>query len=116
MLKKRENVRYTPVLPSPTMFSNASLIVLVLTFYHTIPIFNNLKKETFRKHCGKRRKCRQPAFSPFPHNIFYPSPKQISIFHSHLCCRLHMLSISTTPKFCQLGQRVKVQASNDDTS
>ena len=34
--------------------------------YHTIPIFNNPKEEGFGKHCGKRRKCWLPAFSPFP--------------------------------------------------
>ena len=28
-----------------------------LTLYHTIPTFNNSEKETFWKHCGKRRKC-----------------------------------------------------------
>ena len=32
-----------------------------LTFYHTIPTFKRK-----RKHCGKRRKCWSPAFSPFP--------------------------------------------------
>ena len=29
-------------------------------------VFNNHKKEGFGKHCGKRRKCWLPAFSPFP--------------------------------------------------
>ena len=28
--------------------------------------FNDAEEEGFRKHCGKRRKCWQPAFSPFP--------------------------------------------------
>ena len=37
-----------------------------LTLYHTIPPFNNPKKKGFGKHCGKRRKCWLPAFSPFP--------------------------------------------------
>ena len=37
-----------------------------LTLYHTIPTFNNPKEEAFGKHCGKRRKCWKPAFSPFP--------------------------------------------------
>ena len=27
-----------------------------ITLYHTIPIFNNPKKECFPKHCGKRKK------------------------------------------------------------
>ena len=30
------------------------------------PTFNNPKEEGFGKHCGKRRKSWQPAFSPFP--------------------------------------------------
>ena len=34
--------------------------------YHTIPTFNDPKEENFGKHCGKRRKCWSPAFSPFP--------------------------------------------------
>ena len=37
-----------------------------LTLYHTIPTFNDPEKEGFWKHCGKRRKCWYPAFSPFP--------------------------------------------------
>ena len=37
-----------------------------LTLYHTILTFNDPKKEAFWKHCGKRRKCWKPAFSPFP--------------------------------------------------
>ena len=28
-----------------------------LTLYHTIQTFNDPRKEVFRKHCGKRRKC-----------------------------------------------------------
>ena len=34
--------------------------------YNTIRTCDDLKKEGFEKHCGKRRKCWQPAFSPFP--------------------------------------------------
>ena len=37
-----------------------------LTLYHTILTFNDPEKEGFCKHCGKRRKCWLPAFSPFP--------------------------------------------------
>ena len=36
------------------------------TLYHTIPIFNDPEEEDFWKHCGKRRRCCKPAFSPFP--------------------------------------------------
>ena len=37
-----------------------------LTIYHTIPTFNDPEEEGFEKHCGKRRKCWLPAFSPSP--------------------------------------------------
>ena len=37
-----------------------------LTFSHTIFTFHDTKKESFWKHCGKRRKCWLPAFPPFP--------------------------------------------------
>ena len=37
-----------------------------LTLYYLIQTFNNPKNVSFRKHCGKRRKCWLPAFSPFP--------------------------------------------------
>ena len=36
-----------------------------LTLYHTIPTFNDPKKESFWKHCGKWTKCWLPAFFPF---------------------------------------------------
>ena len=36
-----------------------------LTLYYTVTAFNNPEKESLRKHCGKRRKCWWPAFSPF---------------------------------------------------
>ena len=37
-----------------------------LTNYNTIFTLNDPEKETFRKHCGKPRKCWLPAFPPFP--------------------------------------------------
>ena len=45
-----------------------------LTLYHTIPTFNNLEKEDFWKHCGKRQKCWQPTYSPFS-TMFSSLPK-----------------------------------------
>ena len=41
----------------------------------TIPGFNDTKKETFGKHCEKRRKCLLPAFSPFPTMFSTPPVK-----------------------------------------
>ena len=57
-----------------------------LTLYHTTPTFKDSEKEAFGKHCGKRRKCQ--------HFLFY--------FESCLFCRLQMLSIWTSLKFCCL--------------
>ena len=48
---------------------------LYLTLYHTITTFNDPEKEAFWKHCGKRRKCWWPAFSPFP-TMFSTNPKK----------------------------------------
>ena len=36
-----------------------------LTLSQTITGFHDPEKEAFRKHCGRRRKCWKPAFSPF---------------------------------------------------
>ena len=33
--------------------------------YQTIPNVKDPEEEAFGKHCGKRRKCWLPAFSPF---------------------------------------------------
>ena len=63
-----------------------------LALYHTILTFNDPVMEGFRKHYGERRKCWLPAFSPFP-KMFSTVPKPNFIFHSHLFCRLQMLSI-----------------------
>ena len=46
------------------MFSEYETDTLIL--YHIFPTFNDPDKEDFRKHCGKRRKCWEPAISPFP--------------------------------------------------
>ena len=46
---------------------NQGLFGKGLTLYHTIKRqFNDPVKEAFWKHCRKRRKCWEPAFSPFP--------------------------------------------------
>ena len=50
------------------------ILLFFSTLYHTIMTFSNPKTEGFRKHCGKRRKCWKPAFSPFP-TMFPTFPK-----------------------------------------
>ena len=37
---------------------------MTLTFYCTVPAFNDTEKEAFGKHCMKRKKCGFPALSP----------------------------------------------------
>ena len=71
-----------------------------LTLYLTIPTFNDPEKEVLENR-GKTRKCWLPAFSRFP-TIISPLQRQISIFQSHLFCRLQMLSIWTNLKICRL--------------
>ena len=44
----------------------ATDIVTIVCLYHTIPCFHDTGEIGFWKHCGKRRKCWLPAFSPFP--------------------------------------------------
>ena len=46
-----------------------------LTLYHTIPTFNDPEKETFRKHCGKRRNAGNQHFLLFP-QCFLPIKKE----------------------------------------
>ena len=53
------------------------------TLYHTISTFNNLEKVAFWKHCGKRRKCWKPVFSPFP-TMFSAFPRTNFNFCSHI--------------------------------
>ena len=48
-----------------------------LTLYHTRPTFNTLAKEGFGKHCGKKRKCWEPAFSSFPAMFSILSQREI---------------------------------------
>ena len=67
-----------------------------LTLYHIILTFNDLGKESFWKHCGKKK-----HFLLFP-QCFLPFPKQILILWSHLFCCLQMLKIWTDVKFCRL--------------
>ena len=51
---------------SPANAFIAVLIIVSFNPYHTIMTLTTLYQLTFSKHCGKRRKCWQPAFSPFP--------------------------------------------------
>ena len=52
----------------------------ILTHSHSLTPFDVSRKEAFSKHCGKRRKCWSPAFSPFP-TMF----STLSKTNYHLC-------------------------------
>ena len=80
----------------------------ILTLYHTIPTFNDPAKTACRKHCGKRRKCWIPAFSPFP-AMFSTHPQKNFCFESHLFCHMQMLLIWTSLKFCCLVKELNYE-------
>ena len=70
----------------------------VLTLYHTIPTYNDPKEEGFGKHCGKRRKCWQPAFSPFPTVFSSLSKREIII--------LAMFNLSSENAFNMITSKI----------
>ena len=82
--------RKRAIISTRVIFASANL---QLTLYFTITTFNELVLETFWKHCWKRRKF-------WSHNVSYPSQDKISIFVSHLFCRLQILSVCFSLKLC----------------
>ena len=57
----------------------------------TVLTLNSPWKECFLKHCGKRRKCWLPAFSPLPTMFSTPLMRNFWGFLSHLFGSLQML-------------------------
>ena len=53
------------------------------TLYHTIPTFNDPKKESFWKHWGKKEKMLVTSIFSFSHNVFYPSQNEFQVL-SHI--------------------------------
>ena len=72
----------------------------LLTLY--CPTFNVLKKGGFGKHLEGEDAGNQ-HFLIFPKNFFLSFQKQISIFKSHLFCRLQKLLIWTDLNFCRFA-------------
>ena len=58
----------------PSIGTGLSFCCKEFTHYLTVHTFVDPKKEAVRKHCGKKRKCWCPAFSPFP-TMFFSLPK-----------------------------------------
>ena len=78
---------------------------ILLTLYHTILTFTTLKKKAFGNIVGKGENAGFQHFRLFP-EYFVPFKTQVSIFWSHLFCRLQMLSIWTSLKLL-LGKELK---------
>ena len=90
------------------LFTNYNHILLIcrllslgMTLYHTIPrLLTTLRKKPF-ENVGKGENAGNGQFLHFQ-KCFLPTPTQISIFYSALLCRLQMLSVCTSLKFCCL--------------
>ena len=54
-------------------------VKILLILSQTVPGIHGLTEEAFWKHCGKRRKCWFPAFSPFPTMFSFLSEREIII-------------------------------------
>ena len=70
-------------------------LVKDLSFYHTVPNFNDPKEEGFRKLCWKRRRRWLPAFSPSRIAFSTPSKREIIIlatFNLLSACALNLIS------------------------
>ena len=64
-------------------------------------LLTTLRKKPFENIVGKGENAGNQHFLLLP-QCFLPSPKQISVFDTHLNCCLQMLSIWTGLKFCHL--------------
>ena len=64
-------------------------------------LLTTLYKKPFENIVGKGENAGNQHFLLFP-KCFLLFPKQISVFQSHLFCRLKMLSIWTSLSFCCL--------------
>ena len=67
-----------------------------------IPTFNDLEKEAFGKHCGKRRKCWLPAFCTFPTIFSTCSQKSFnfSVIHVFILLPANALDLNQSKKCC----------------
>ena len=80
-------------------------INLLLTLYHTIPTLIDPKKGSFWKHCGKRRKCWKPAFSPFPTMFSTQSKTKIIIWASFILLSANTFNVVTS-KILSFGKEL----------
>ena len=81
--------------------SESCLLQMPLTFYHTSRLLTTLKKKALSKHCKKGENVDHQHFLLFA-QCFLNILNRISVFKLHLFCRLQMLSIRTSSKFCHV--------------
>ena len=80
---------------------SSCLRMVDLTRSHTMTPFDASGKEAFENIVGKEENAGNQHFLLFP-QCFLLSHKEKSSFWQHLNCRLQMLSIWTSLKFCRL--------------
>ena len=114
---KGEIARYEQFLLSRQCFKrlvlqtrkNQGLFGKGLSFYHTIPTFNDRKKRKLwgkKKHFGKRKKCWKPEFSPLPTVLFTPSMTDVLVqFILILRCKLYICSLRAISPFPTVFQK-----------
>ena len=86
----------------PTNFVKLKLSSAIsFTLYHTILTSKDPWKKLSENIVGKGENAGNQHFLLFPQS-FLSFPRQISIFQSHFFCRLQMLPIWTSLKFCRL--------------
>ena len=80
---------------------NQGLFGKGLTLYHKITTLTTPRKRAFENIVGKEENAGNKHFLPFS-QCFLPYQRHKSSFEQHINCRLQMLSIWTSLKFCQL--------------
>ena len=88
------SVNYPLQMPSILAYLRFRFAVKSELFTTQSRLLTTSEKKTFENIVGKGENAGNQHFLLFP-QCFLPVPKQISIFQSHLFCRLQMLSIWT---------------------
>ena len=71
--------------------NNFHILDAVIYIYHTAPTSNDPKEGGFENTAGKRRKCWEPSFSPFPTEFSTLSKKEIVILSMFIICKCFQL-------------------------
>ena len=88
-----------------TCVNNMGLLIQAQSYqFNSYSMFKAALKEytlVYILEYGKSRPSYYSAFT-FSHNVFYPIMYRNHYFEKHLICRLQMLSILSSVKFCRL--------------